>query len=111
MVKEVSITAFTHLKKEHCIISKRKLEKPLPTPFELPYNYPPIVMMDLAKKRLSGKARSKFIASVASAIFKCKNYPTAAEYSHVGSLIVKKYPFLRTSSGSGHVSTSQVHKS
>lgn len=89
--EEVSITAFTHLKKELCTLSKRKLEKPLPIPFELPYNYPPIAMMDFAKKRLSGKARAKFIASVASAIFKYKNYPTAVEYSHVGSQIIKQY--------------------
>ena len=79
---EVSNTAFSHLTST---VSKKKLKTQLPTPFELPLNYPAIVMTDLAENRLSGKARTKFIASVASAIFKYKNYPTSEEYSHVGS--------------------------
>lgn len=107
MKDEVSITAFTHLNK-----TLKKLEKPLPIPFDLPYNYPPVVMSDLAKNRLSGKARTKFISSVASAIFKYKNYPTDDEYNHIGSQIIKKFPFVKASSGSGgsgHVSIEDVY--
>lgn len=99
---EVTNTAFSHLKKY--TVPKKKIEEPLPIPFELPHNYPAIVMSDLSQSKLSGKARTKFIASVASSIFKYKNYPTSEEYSHVGSQIIKKYPFLKSSSGSGHVS-------
>ena len=102
--EEASNTAFTHLEKKLSSASKKKLEKPLPIPFELPYNYPPIVMADLTRNKLCGMARSKFISSVASAVFKYKCYPTAEEYSHIGSQIIKKYPFLKSSSGSGHVS-------
>ena len=32
---------------------------------------------------LTGKARTKFISSVASAVFWYKNYPTKEEYDHV----------------------------
>lgn len=101
---EVSKTAFGHLVKVPSIVSKKKLEPPLPTPFELPLNYPSIVMTGIAEKNLSGKARTKFISSIASAIFKYKSYPSSEEYSHVGSQIIKKYPFIKSRSGSGHVS-------
>lgn len=96
-------TAFSHLKKFESVVAKRKVEKPLPIPFELPHNYPAIVMSELQADKLSGKARSKFITCVASAIFKYKNYPTSEEYSHVGSQVIKKYPFLKSSNGTGHV--------
>ena len=74
-------------------------------PFELSLNYPVIVMVDLEQKKLSGKARAKFIARLSSAISKYKRYPTRDKYNHIGAQIVKKYPFLRSSSGSGYVST------
>ncbi len=106
-VKEeaVVVSAFSHLKIKLGATSGRRLEQPLPMPFELPHNYPTIVMVDLEQKKLSGKARAKFIASISSAIFKYKGYPTRDEYNHVGAQIVKKYPFLRSSSGTGYVST------
>ena len=103
MKEESSITAFSHIKKEFSVALKRKLEKPLPLPFDLPQNYPAIVMSDLAKNMLSGKARTKFIATVASAIFRYKSYPTPEERRCVAMQIVQKYPFLK-SSATGSVS-------
>ena len=61
-------------------------------------------MSELAHNRLSGRARTKFISSVASAIFKEKSCPKDEEYRHVGSQIVNEYPFLKSLSGSGYVS-------
>ena len=92
--------AFSHMK----VVKEQKTEKPLPTPFELPHNYPKEVMDDLKLNRLSGGARAKFIASVCSAIFQYKSLPTKDEYNHVGEEIIKKYPFLKSKSGSGYVS-------
>ena len=105
-VKEevVVISAFSHLKSKVSAASKKRLEQPLPMPFELPLNYPAIVMADLEQNKLCGRARAKFINSISSAMFKYKNYPTGEEYNHVGAQIVKKYPFLKSSSGSGYVS-------
>jgi len=87
---------FAHLKIE-------KREEPLPIPFELPRNYHKDVTEELSHNRLSGKARTKFIASVCSAIFKYKSFPTTPEYNHVADQIVEKYPFLKSKSGSGIV--------
>ena len=66
-------------------------------------------MDDLKLNRLSGGARAKFIASVCSAIFQYKSLPTTDEYNHVGEQIVKKYPFLKSKSGSGYVSWLPAH--
>ena len=85
-------------------ITKRKLEPPLPMPFELPKNYKPVVMSELDKGFLSGKGKTKFIADVAAAIFRFKSYPTNEEKQHVAHQIVSKYPFLRSSLGTGYVS-------
>ena len=65
-------------------MTKREPEPSLPMPFELPKNYHHTVMSGLQKGALSGKAKSKFIASVAAAIFRFKTLPTKAEYEHVG---------------------------
>lgn len=86
------ISAFSQLKSKVNAVTKRGLELPLPMPFELPRNYPAIVMVGLEKDKLCGKARS---SNIASAIFKYKNYPDMNEYNHIGELIVKKYPFLK----------------
>ena len=102
--QELGCSAFSHLHLKYRSETKRGLEKPLPMPFELPQNYPAIVMAGLNQCRLCGKARPKFIASIASAIFKYKNYPTSEEYHHIGAQIIKQYPFLKSSSGSGYVS-------
>lgn len=77
-------------------------------PFELPQNYPAIVMVDLQQKKLSTKARTKFIASISAAIFRHKSYPSKEEYDHVGAQIVDKYPFLKSSHGAGYVSTEHM---
>ena len=81
-----------------------KSEKALPIPFELPCNYPKDVVDDLKEKRLSGRARAKFIGAVCSAIFSHKSFPTTDEYNHVGEQIVNQYPFLKSKSGSVYVS-------
>ena len=52
------------------------LEDPLPTPYELPKNYPPIVEAGVQPKSLNGIATVKFITEIAHAIFRFKNYPT-----------------------------------
>lgn len=84
-------------------ITKREPEPPLPIPFELPRNYKSNIMAELEKGFLSVNGKSKFIGSIAAAIFRHKSYPTKDEYSHVGEQIVSSYPFLRSSSGTGYV--------
>ena len=91
--------AFEHLKSKVRVASKRDLEPPLPMPFELPRNYPPIVMADLQKNILTSYSRPKFFSHIASAIFKYKSYPLTKELDHVSERIVQKYPFLKNRSG------------
>ena len=91
----------------HCVprlIMERKLEPPLPIPFELPHIFPASVMCELENGILTGKGKSKFVAEVAAAMFCYKSYPTKEEYDHVGQQIIEKYSFLRSSSGNGYVS-------
>lgn len=85
------------------IITKQPPEPKLPMPFELPRNYPAVVMADLAKGMLTGKGKTKFVSSIAAAIFRFKRFPTREEYDHVGEVIVSTYPFLRSKSGTGWV--------
>ena len=79
-------------------------EEPLPQPFELPRNYPRIVQEGLKEGRLTGRARTKFITTVAAAVFRYKNYPTREEYEHVAQRIVTNYQFMHVGSGGGYVS-------
>ena len=66
-------------------------------------NYPCMVMSDLKRGMLTGRSKTKFVASIAAAIFRFKSYPTKDEYEHVSQLIISAYPFLKSSSGSGYV--------
>lgn len=86
------------------LLKDRTLEKPLPVPFVLPSNYPPLVAAGLQAKHLTGKAMVKFITVVANSIFNHKSYPTREEKEHVARQCIRTFPFLEASSGSGHVS-------
>ncbi len=84
------------------VASKRKQEPALPTPFELPRNFQPRIQAGLDDKNLTGRARAKFVTSVAEAIYRFKSYPTREEYEHVAQQVVRKWTFLETRTG--HVS-------
>lgn len=73
---------------------KREKELPLPMPFELPNNWPPIVNEALEKESLIGNARPKFFSTIVSKIHCIKKYPTADEFFHVAQQSLAKYPFL-----------------
>ena len=77
-------------------------ERPLPIPFELPSNFQQKIMIALEEQRLVGRARAKFITTIAEAMFRFKSYPTREEYQHVAMQIVKKWEFLGRQTG--HVS-------
>ena len=62
-----------------CTNTKRQLEAQLPIPFELHYKYPVKVMADLQNGMITGKGKTKFVASVAAAIFQYKSYPNQTE--------------------------------
>jgi len=58
----------------------------------------------IAKGCLTGRARTKFISTVAATVFYHKSYPTKDEYTHVAQQIIKNHPFMNSGRGSGHVS-------
>ena len=79
--------------------TKHKQEKPLPRPFHLPENFVSFVDEALKNKVLIGRARTKFITTIAASIFHFKSYPTPEEYDYVAHLVIKTWPFLRTRNG------------
>ena len=84
-------------------IKKQQMqERPLPIPFELPSNFQQKIMIGLEEQRLVGRARAKFITTIAEAMFRFKSYPTREEYQHVAMQIIKKWEFLGRQTG--HVS-------
>ena len=82
---------------------RKKQEKPLEQPFALPQNFPKLVEDGLSTGRLIGNARTKFISTVAAAVFHKKAYPTRTELDHVARQITAKYQFMSDDKGS-HVS-------
>ena len=100
-LQENAVKPFVHKKITISKSFESECEEPLPIPFELSKNFSQDVQKDLEENRLIGRTR-KFIASICSAIFRYKAHPNKAEYNHVGEQIVKKYPFLRSKTGSGY---------
>ena len=72
----------------------KKEEPPLERPFILPLNYPKVVEEGIATGNLIGMARTRFISTVAAAVYHKKAYPTQMEYNHVASQVVATYPFM-----------------
>ena len=72
----------------------KKQEPPLERPFVLPLNYPKVVEEGIAAGNLIGMARTRFISTVAAAVYHKKAYPTSIEYDHVASQVVATYPFM-----------------
>lgn len=68
-------------------------------PFELPRNFQPNIQAGLDEQNLTGRARAKFITSIAEAMYRFKSYPTKEEFEHVASQVVKKWKFLETRTG------------
>ena len=81
------------------ILKIRGHEPALPKPFEVPKNFPRDASMGLSDKKLIGKARAKFITTIAQSIYRYKNYPTEEEYIAVTQELIKKWPFLDEGKG------------
>ena len=79
--------------------TQRQQEPMLPNPFPLPRNFPPIVALELKEKKLTSKARAKFVTTLAHAIHMHKSYPTSKELENVSREAMKTWEFLATSSG------------
>ncbi len=60
-------------------------------------------MLGLQEGVMTGSTKTKFIGNVAAAVFSFKSYPTKDEYTHIGQQIINKYPFLKSSTGTGYV--------
>ena len=80
-------------------VTQRKQEQPLPKPFPLPQNFPPVVAMGLEKRSLAGKARTKFVTTLANAIFMHKSYPSTSELRDVIRIAHQKWDFLAAATG------------
>lgn len=80
-------------------VTQRNQEPPLPNPFPLPRNFPPMVALALKEKKITSKARAKFVTTLASAIFMLKSYPSSRELEDVSRAAIKEWEFLGSKSG------------
>ena len=79
-------------------------EKPLPDPFPLPHNFRTDVEVALKTGEMTRETTKSFFSTVAGSILTFKRYPTKEEFIRIATDIVRKYPFLRSSTGSPTVS-------
>ena len=70
----------------------------MPNPFPIPVNYALCVSDGLERGKLTGKARTKFVATIAASIFGYKKKPSKAELQEVVKQIVEKYPSVGATS-------------
>ena len=80
-------------------VTQHQQEPPLPNPFPLPKNFPPMVALATKEKKLTSKARAKFVTTLANAIFMLKSYPTSRELEDVSLAAIKEWEFLGSKSG------------
>ena len=89
----------------HSVLSNRRAhEKSLPHPFPLPQNFRYDVEVALQTGQMTRETTKSFFSSVASTMLTFKHYPSREDYTRVAMAIVKKYPFLKSPSGSPIVS-------
>ena len=80
-------------------ITQHKQEPPLPNPFPLPSNFPPMVAPALKGKTQTSKTRAKSVSVLANAVLMHKSSPTSRELEDVARAAMKKWEFLGTKSG------------
>ena len=76
---------------------------PIPDPFPLPEHYRSDVEAALKAGKMTSETRSCFISSIASAMLRYKLYPTRDDYISVALTITRKYPFLKSTTGTAYV--------
>ena len=91
------------IKKFHLV--NDKFSTKIPTPFPFPRNYPPVVESALNEKVVPPEVLSRFLHSIAQAIYAIKCYPTSQEYESIGLQVVERYPFLESPAGGACVSS------
>uniref|UniRef100_A0A1X7U1X0 Uncharacterized protein n=1 Tax=Amphimedon queenslandica TaxID=400682 RepID=A0A1X7U1X0_AMPQE len=80
-------------------VLRKEKEKPLPHPFIFPVNYRPEVEMCLKSGKMTKEARKQLLTSVASCMFSYKRYPTKEEFIQLAMEIIRKYPFMKSLTG------------
>ena len=68
-------------------------------PFEVPRKFPEAISLALQNKKLTGRARTKFITLIAQSIYRHKSYLTEDEYLHIIQELVKQWPFFDEGKG------------
>ena len=96
-------------------VLRKESEKPLPHHFAFPANYHPEVEMCLKSGKMTTKAWKHFLSAIASCMFSYKwyvnyvcevlvlvfmyRYPTKEEFIQVALEIIRKYPFMKSLTG------------
>ena len=88
-----TLTVMTHTPK--CAgklkrITQRQQDQPLPNPFPLPRNFPPIVAHALTKQKLTSKSRANLVTALANAAFMYKTYPASRELEDIARQAIKQ---------------------
>ena len=77
---------------------------PLPDPFPLPKHYRADVELALKSGNMTEDTNRAFLSCVAASMFTYKRYPTADDYRNVARVIIQKYPFMKSPTGTPYVS-------
>ena len=85
------------------IVKSESDNVPLPDPFPLPEHYRSDVEAALRAGKMTSETRSCFISSIASAMLRYKLYPTRDDYVSVALTIIRKFPFLKSTTGTAYV--------
>lgn len=84
---------------------KKITEPPLDiSKFALPNNFRTDIELCLESKKMTKEAYKGFITRICNSIFAIKRYPTRKEVVGIAEMIIKKYPFLKSSRGPETVS-------
>lgn len=87
--------------------SSRELESHLhlPDPFPLPQNFRSDVEVALKAGQMTRETNKSFFSFLAGSILNFKRYPTKEELTRVATEVIRKYPFMKSPTGSPIVST------
>ena len=79
-------------------VTQCQQEQPLPNPFPLPRNFPPVVANALKERKLTSKSRAKFVTALENAVFMYKSYPMSRQLEDVAQQAIKQWEFAGTKS-------------
>ena len=89
---------------KHVLVSSEDFDVQFPDPYIVPVHFSQDVLEGLTTGKMTKDTQNRFLSGVASHVFQIKQKPSPEDMINVSRVVIAKYPFMRSPTGSPYVS-------